>query len=141
MVVHDYGPGRVMITLHAEVSADDDIMEIHDVIDRIEAELFIKTNALATIHMDPIAINDEHVNSFKTKVTEVLREIDPIISFHDFRIVEGSTHTNVIFDVLIPFNYKMTDIELRKLIREKINQADPTCFAVIQIDKDYIAHK
>lgn len=141
MIVHDYGPGRVMISLHAEVSSTADIMETHDVIDCIEAELFRETGAQTTIHMDPIVVNDEKVEATKQELTAILKKIDERISFHDFRMVDGPTHTNLIFDVLVPFNLKIDDVELRKQIRNEITAYNPSYFAVIQVDKNYLGQK
>ncbi len=120
LVVHDYGPGRVMISLHAEVPYKEDIMVIHDEIDIIEAELRMKLNCEAVIHMDPVVTDDEEINTTKEKVAELIKAIDPILQFHDFRMVKGPTHTNLIFDVVAPFKYRLNDEELKKMVATKI---------------------
>ncbi len=138
LVVHNYGPGRVMISLHAEVPADKDILEIHDVIDVTEYELAMKLNCEAVIHMDPICVNDENTMCMKKEVAEYVKTIDDSLSIHDFRMVEGNTHTNLIFDLVIPFKYKGNDDEVVKNIQEKIHEEHSNYFAVIKVDKSYV---
>ena len=138
LIVHDYGPGRLMISLHAEVSADGDILEIHDQIDHIEQELQEKLNCAATIHMDPIVTNDAEVTEMKNKVYNIVRTMDEHFTLHDFRMVTGPTHTNVIFDVVVPYNSKLTDVEVVTQLKSKINAIPGgTYFAVIQVDRSY----
>lgn len=139
LVVHDYGPGRCMISLHAEVPASGNILEIHDEIDNIEFELRQKLNCEAVIHMDPIQTDNEEVNKLKEIVDEVLSEIDPVIKFHDFRVVFGNTHTNLIFDVVVPHKYKLTDEDVKKTIFTKINEKNNKLFSVVTVDKDYVS--
>jgi len=140
LVVHDYGPGRLMITLHAEVSADGDFLYIHDVIDNIEEELKAKLNCEATIHMDPVAVNDEKVQSLRRTVARRMAELfGPESSIHDFRMVEGHTHTNVIFDILIPRGYKHSESTVAEMAKENILQMDKGQYrAVVKIDRSYI---
>lgn len=138
LIVHDYGPGRVMISLHAEVSADGDLFQIHDEIDNIEHELQERLNCAATIHMDPIVTNDEEVVHMRQTVQELVKQTDPHFKMHDFRMVKGPTHTNLIFDVVVPYNNKHTDVEIMKNLKEKIRKLEHgQYFAVIQIDHDY----
>ena len=124
MIVHDYGPGRCIISLHAEVPCDEDILKAHDAIDLIEKELGNKFNCMATIHMDPIAIDDEYTLDLKVKVADKMCEINPEFSIHDFRIVHGQTHTNVIFDLVIPHSCKADRSELQKTAHAKISAID-----------------
>ena len=138
LVVHDYGPGRVMITLHAEVPADHNIMDIHDEIDLIEVELREKLGCEATIHMDPIDMNDTTVMETREKVTQLVRLIDETITIHDFRMVTGPTHTNVIFDAVVPFAFRLSDKEVEERIKDAVRTLDGNYFAVIQIDKSYV---
>ena len=138
LVVHDYGPGRTMISLHAEVPADADILEMHDAIDRIEKELRDNLRCDAVIHMDPIATDDEAVHALRVQVEALLKEIHCQITIHDFRMVVGNTHTNLIFDAVIPFECKECDKEMKKLIGEKISTLDPNYFAVVEIDRSYV---
>lgn len=138
LIVHDYGPGRLMISLHAEVSSKENICEIHDLIDNIEKELSDKNNCAAVIHLDPVDTDDELVSTLKNKVTDRIRtEISDIITVHDFRIVSGPTHTNLIFDVVVPFKFSLTDDELTKRIKQIVHDMNSQYFAVINIDKDY----
>ena len=137
LIIHDYGPGRKVISLHAEVSADDNILEIHDVIDLIEMELKAKFHCLATIHMDPIKLNCEFTNNLKSYLKNILKSIDSSLSFHDFRIVSGPTHTNLIFDVVMPYDFKLKPDELKSLIKEKVSTLNENYFCVINIDKDF----
>lgn len=97
LIVHDYGPGRQVVSLHAEVAAEGNLLETHDVIDNVENELRSKLGCDATIHMDPVVTTDEHVRELKDAVTEIVQGIDGVISLHDFRVVTGPTHTNLIF--------------------------------------------
>lgn len=137
LIVHNYGPGRVLISLHAEVPADGDILTMHDMIDLIEHELRDSLHCNAVIHMDPISTNDEETNHLKQMVAGYLAEIDNALTMHDFRIVQGPTHTNVIFDVVAPYKFRMTDGELIKMITDKIQTENPNYFTVIEVDKKY----
>ena len=141
MIVHNYGPGRVFISLHAEVPSDGNFVDIHDTIDNIEHDIMRETGCLATIHMDPVDVRDELTNQMKAKVGEIISEIDEQIPFHDFRMVSGPTHTNVIFDIVIPYNYKYSDEEIVSIIADKIHETNERFFAVIDVDKDFVDHK
>lgn len=138
LIVHDYGPARTMISLHAEVSADADLLETHDMIDNIEKELREALNCDAVIHMDPIATNDEQTNSVRAKVASLVTCIDPALTIHDFRMVTGPTHTNVIFDVVVPFDLKKSDDEIRASVEKIVKSIDESYFSVINIDKSYV---
>ena len=137
LVVHDYGPGRVMISLHAEVPHTEDILVIHDEIDNIEEELGDKLNCEAVIHMDPIIMDDEKVNEVKEYVCKIVHQVGEELNFHDFRMVSGNSHTNLIFDVVVPFKYKMSDEVIKKAIQEAIWVNYPRYNAVIHIDHAY----
>lgn len=139
LIVHDYGPGRQMISLHAEVPAEGDILEIHDVIDNVENELRAKLGCDATIHMDPIVTSDEHIGELKATVTDIITGIDEAVSMHDFRVVTGPTHTNLIFDVLVPFKFYISDDEMIMMIQEKVKQRiGKNYYVVIKVDKAYV---
>lgn len=138
LIVHDYGPARTMISLHAEVSADADLLETHDMIDNIEKELREALSCDAVIHMDPIATNDELTNSVRAKVASLVTCIDPALTIHDFRMVTGPTHTNVIFDVVVPFDLKKSDDEIRASVEKIVKSIDESYFSVINIDKSYV---
>jgi hypothetical protein len=138
LIVHNYGPGRVLISLHAEVPADGDILVLHDLIDTIEHELYSTLNCHAVIHMDPVQVGDEKTMQLKEQVKGYLGEIDPSLTMHDFRIVAGPTHTNLIFDVVTPYGYKLSDSELVAEITKKIQADNPNYFAVIEVDKQMV---
>ena len=138
LVVHDYGPGRVMISLHAEGPAHGDILELHDEIDNVEKELHDKLGCEAVIHMDPVVTNDETVNEAHRRVEELVRGIDESISIHDFRMVTGPTHTNVIFDAVVPYSCHLSDKEAEEKIKKAVRTLDEHYFAVVQIDKSYV---
>lgn len=134
LVVHDYGPGRLMITLHAEVDGSRDIFDIHDEIDVIEAELGEKFNCVAVIHMDPIDIHSEEVKDFNALVKNVVKEIDESLSIHDLRIVPGPTHTNIVFDLVKPYECSYTDADISKLVFTKVHEQRNDCFCVIKVE-------
>ncbi len=138
MMVHDYGPGHVMATLHAEVSLDANMADTHDVIDDVEREIMAKYRVLTTIHMDPIATNDERVNARKAQMLALAQDIDPEITLHDFRMTEGSTHTNLIFDLMVPRSCPLSDEEVRKEMFRRARELDPTFYTVIQIDHPFV---
>lgn len=137
LIVHDYGPGRCMISLHAEVPAKGDILTLHDEIDNIERELSEKLGCVAVIHMDPIETDNENAVRLKDLASLVCHEIYEDMKLHDFRIVEGNTHTNLIFDVVVPHGFSLSDSELKKTIDEKIKMHDEKLFTVVTVDKDY----
>lgn len=139
LVVHDYGPGRMMMSLHAEVPAEGSVLELHDMIDNIERELMEKFNCEAVVHMDPVASNDEQTERLKVITRGILDGIDPGLKMHDFRIVPGPTHTNVIFDIVVPFKYSMQDAELKAAISDKLSkETGGHCCAVINVDRSYV---
>ncbi|MCD8323833.1 MAG: cation diffusion facilitator family transporter [Clostridiales bacterium] len=138
LIVHDYGPGRQMISLHAEVQAEGDILKLHDAIDNIEHELKRELRCDAVIHMDPVVTMDEQVQLLKEKTISLVHAIDPKISMHDFRVVAGPTHVNLIFDVLVPFQYHLTDKQLTEKIKEAVKaELGEEYFCAINVDKGY----
>lgn len=137
LIVHDYGPGRVMVSLHAEVDSRGNIMEIHDMIDNIEKELAKECHCEAVIHMDPILVNDPLTDSLHSRIESILKTLDPSVKLHDFRVVPGPTHTNIIFDVLLPFEFKMSDEEVVHYLQKRIHDIDDSYYGVIQVDKAY----
>ncbi len=138
LLVHDYGPGRMMISLHAEVPANGDIMELHDTIDNIEKRLKEVLGCEAVIHMDPVVVDDDVTNRMKRLTGLIVKGIDEHLTMHDFRMVQGPTHTNLIFDVVVPFEFKMTDQEVSAAIEKNVRNLPGNHFAVINIDKPYI---
>ena len=137
LVVHDYGPGRCMISLHAEVPAHGDIMEMHDVIDNIEKELAEKLHCQAVIHMDPIVTDDASVGVLRRQIAEVVKQVDPRMTIHDFRMVQGTTHTNLIFDAVLPFSSGKTPEQAAEEIRQRVRQLNGTYFAVVTVEHSY----
>lgn len=138
LMVHDYGPGRCIISLHAEVPASGNILDIHDEIDNLEKELGEKLGCIAVIHMDPIQTDNETVIALKEIAVRACSEIYDGMKLHDFRIVEGNSHTNLIFDVVVPHAFKMSDTEIKQKIQEKINAQDKKLFTVVTVDKDFV---
>lgn len=135
LVVHNYGVGHVIAALHVEVDGKADVFETHDMIDNIERKLRHNCGIEATIHMDPIVTDDVRVTLLRTRVEAAVQAVDPALRIHDFRFVEGTTHSNLIFDVAVPFELRRTDEELRRAIASQISRLDPTYFAVITIDR------
>ena len=135
LAVHDYGAGRVMISLHAEVPSSGDIMALHDVIDTIERDLQDELNCSAVIHMDPISTDDALISATRNLVKERIHEaISPEISIHDFRMVPGPTHTNVIFDAVVPYEFPKSDAQVQEEISRLVRAIEGDYFAVVTID-------
>ena len=138
MVIHNYGPGRIMVSLHAEVPGNLDIYKIHDEIDLIERELKSKYHCEVVIHMDPIAVDNKKVMGLRKEVEALVKQMDEVLSIHDFRMVEGPTHTNLIFDVVVPQGYPKTDEEVSDEISGMIESKWKNYHAVIKMEKRYI---
>lgn len=137
LVVHNYGPGRVMLSVHVEVPAAGDILVLHDMIDTIEHNLAKELRCSAVIHMDPVCSDDVLTNEIKGQVAAIIKNMEGRITFHDFRIVHGPTHTNLIFDVVVPYDYGMTDEEVADYIRKQVTRINENYFVVIEVDKAY----
>ena len=135
MVVHNYGPGRIIASLHIEVDGSVNVFETHDMIDTIEKDLRENCGIEATIHMDPIVTDDEQVTALRAKTAEAVKKIHPSMQIHDFRFVAGATHTNLIFDVVVPFEVKMSEAEVKAAVAEKVKEIDPTYCVVIEVDR------
>ncbi len=138
MIVHDYGPGRVFVTVHAEIPYEMDMLKAHDIIDMAEHKVSQKFNCGITIHMDPVVTDDASINELKSVSQQVIHNIDPQISMHDFRVVTGPHRTNLIFDIVIPFGYSIPDEVLKKKIRDGIFAVKDNCYANVTIDKSYL---
>ena len=137
LIVNDYGPGRKIVSLHAEIPADANIWEAHDLIDNIEQEINATLGCIAVIHMDPIVTNDEAIVALRSAIKEEVKTIHPDLTIHDFRAVPGPTHTNVIFDAVLPFDSKLTEEEAAEAIRTLVAEQHKGVRAVIQIDRSY----
>lgn len=137
LIIHDYGPGRLFASAHAEVPADIDILASHDTIDLIERDIGREFNMLISIHLDPVITNDERINALKQQAQEVVKSIDPAFSIHDFRVVDGPTHTNLIFDTVVPISNKLRDYEINNLICEKLSKIDERYFCVVTVEYSF----
>lgn len=137
LVIHDYGPGRCHVSLHAEVDGEGNIYELHEAIDRAMSELDHKLSCFSVIHMDPVDTKNERLAEMREETVQLLRSIDPVLSLHDFRMVPGKHRTNLVFDVLVPFGYKLSDEDVRKAVRAAVEERHPDCRCIIQIDKSY----
>lgn len=138
LVLHSYGHSKVIGSLHAEVPSDVDIMHSHDTIDLIERDIKEKLGIEISIHMDPILMNDPLTNELKELTAKVIGGISSEITFHDFRVVTGKTHTNLIFDIVVPRASLLKDDEIKALIDKKIKEENDTYFTVINIDRSYV---
>ena len=136
LIVHNYGPGRILISLHAEVPADRDILTLHEVVDAAEHELKNRLSCHAVIHMDPVQVGDQETERLKDLTKKCLLEIDPVLTMHDFRIVSGANRTKLIFDVAVPYDFPMPDEALAALIDGKLKAHSPNYTAVVDIDKN-----
>ena len=138
LMVHDYGPGRLYVSLHAEVPASGDILALYDVVDSAERELASELGCLATIHMDPVVSDDGLTAETRERVAAIVRLIDPGITIHDFRMVPGPTHTNVIFDAVVPYGCPLSDQEVARRVQEGVRALDGNYFAVVEVEKSYV---
>ena len=135
MVVHSYGPGQTIVTLHIEVDGEKSVFDSHDMIDMIERRLNSELGIHSNIHMDPIVTNDEEVKCMRAVVKSLVKEIDVRLDIHDFRFVRGTTHTNLIFDINAPFELKMSDAEIKAEISRRIALYNSDYFTVTTVDR------
>ena len=138
LVVHDYGPCRCMISLHGEVPANGDIIALHDLIDHIEKELEEKLGCEAVIHMDPLETDNEIIKEMKHELLTHINSELPGVSIHDFRMVQGPTHTNLIFDAVVPYGASMTNEEIQEALEKLVLKHWEKCFAVVHVEQSYI---
>lgn len=138
LIVHNYGFGKVLVSLHAEVPCNINILKIHEIIDTIERDIKNELNCEIVIHMDPIATDDKTVNSTKGDIEIIVKSIDTRLSIHDFRMVQAESFTNLIFDLVVPHKFELNDEELRKLVNEKIKELNPLYRVVLNIDKMFL---
>ena len=137
LVIHNYGPNKTFASIHAEVDAKVDVMISHDLMDVIERDVRENHGIDLTIHMDPINIDDEETISVKEKVIEIVKRLDETLTIHDFRMVKGVTHTNVLFDIAIPLKFKMSKVELKKYLENELKEINDKYMLVLQIDQMY----
>lgn len=138
MIFHDYGPASRFLTLHAEVDASKDIIYLHDNIDNIENYILGKYGILTTIHMDPVILNDPELNKYKQMILDVVKDIDSNYSIHDFRIIKGTTHTNLVFDLLLPTSETKDHGLIRKELNEKVRAINPNLNLSVKIEHGFI---
>lgn len=138
LIIHNYGPGRCFITVHAEVPASGDVLKSHELIDRVEDEFLRETNMPLTIHMDPVVVDDPQVNAARAKMAVVLKQIHPSLTFHDFRMVPGESRSNLLFDVVAGYDLGMDDMEIKRAVRERAQAINPTWYTIVKIDRDYV---
>ncbi len=139
VIVHDYGPGRLLASAHVEVDAKGNILEIHDLVDLLEKRILTEMGIPITLHMDPVDHDNPQTLAYRQKISEILTDISELLSLHDFRVVYGKTHTNLIFDISVPSHLSMTDAEITQLIEKGLKETTKdTVFLVIQYDRFYL---
>lgn len=136
MMLHNYGPNKIFASAHVEVDSSKDIFETHDHIDNIEREVKENMNIDLVLHMDPVKVNDPETELYRAKVVKAIHQIDPKWGFHDFRIVSGPTHVNLVFDLVIPFEEKYSQEEIEDMLLKHI-QSDKKIYFVLTIDHPY----
>ena len=136
LIVHNYGPGRCIVSLHAEVPCDRDILHSHEIVDAVERLLSEKLNIIACIHMDPVDTKDERVVDLRRMTATIVNAVDPSLSMHDFRVVFGEQRSNLIFDLVVPYAVKEV-APLQAEIERRVQEADPHLFAVITVDREW----
>lgn len=135
LFIHNYGAGRCFATFHAEVDGKKDIFTTHDAVDNIEKGVFNKFGVQCTIHLDPIVTDDAEITALKKEVEVAVSDINPEFTIHDFRVVPGDTHSNLIFDMLVPFHCKLHDDEIKRKTDERVKRISSKYFTVITIDR------
>ncbi|MDE7263228.1 MAG: cation diffusion facilitator family transporter [Anaeroplasmataceae bacterium] len=138
LVCHMYGPTKCFMTLHVEVDANQKMLVVHDAIDNLERKIKEEFGVELTIHMDPIEIDNEEINGLRKRVKEVVHEISPKLSMHDFRVVVGHTHTNIIFDLVRPYKFELSESQILRLLQDKITDEGKQYYFVVQFDYEYI---
>lgn len=137
LIIHDYGPGRKFASAHAEVSSLDDIMDVHDVIDLAERDILNEYGLIISIHTDPIVTDDERINQLKEMTIKIVKEISEEMSIHDFRVVDGPSHTNLIFDLIAPHKFHLSNSEIIHTVEEKLSKIDERYFVVITVEHSF----
>ena len=137
VMCHSYGPTKIFMTIHVEVDKDVDVSTSHDLIDVIENQVGLKNNMLITIHMDPIDTKSPIVKQLRENLSKMLKKLNNRLTFHDFRIVKGDTHTNILFDVVVPFDIKLSEKEIYDYLDSEFKKINPYYFLVVKVDRDY----
>ncbi len=138
LIIHDYGPGRRIASVHAEVPSDVDLIEIHDIIDNVEIEILDELGILMCIHMDPLVLGDERINSYRELTDEIISSFGKGYAFHDFRMVQGPTHTNLLFDLVVPAEERTSDKEILDAVKAKFKEKDKTINIVARVEHSYV---
>lgn len=138
LIVHNYGPGRIIASAHAEVPCNADILEVHEVIDKVEKRISKELNLMICIHMDPIAVDNEQINEYKQMMKSIIKNYDADFSFHDFRVVEGRNRTNFIFDLVIPHKYPKSSSEIISDLQKEIKEKNETVFLVVTVEHSFV---
>lgn len=138
LVCHMYGPTKCFMTIHVEVDSRGDLLEMHDVMDNIEKKVFQKFGVLLTVHMDPIQLDNEEINELRVRVTNAVKEISCRLSIHDFRVVIGPTHTNILFDMVVPFKFELTPDEILQKLDDMIKDEGKQYYFVVEIDRQFV---
>ena len=137
IIVHSYGPTKIFATVHIEVDSEVDVLVSHDLADNIERDFFKDMNILLVCHLDPVKLSDPETNILKNDLTELLHAYNPALSLHDFRVVVGVSHTNVIFDVVIPFDLQNAERDIINLVNDKLASYGKKYYAIIEFDKNF----
>ncbi|MBR4941934.1 MAG: cation transporter, partial [Clostridia bacterium] len=137
LMVHDYGPGRLMVSLHAEVPEDSDVIAVHEMIDAIEVRLGEELGCHTVIHMDPVAVDDIELDSVKSEIIKIVSAWGDGFSIHDFRMVRGEARTNIIFDVVLPFESDMTEAQVKETLALAVKGIDKRYWAVVNVDRPF----
>lgn len=138
LIVHDYGPGRIIASAHAEVPSNIDVMKLHDIIDNVESKINKELGIIMCIHMDPIVVDDKEVDRYKALAKEIIEDYDSDFTFHDFRVVKGETHTNLIFDLIIPFCDDSEKAKISADLTKRFKEKDPSLELVMVIEHSFI---
>ena len=138
MMIHDYGPGRKIVSFHAEVPANSDICKAHDIIDQMEQDILEEFNCITTIHMDPIVVDNEEINEMREITENIVKTINSEYSIHDFRMTDGGGRINLIFDLVVPREDNVDKEKLKKNIQEKIHNTNPKYYAVPKIECSFV---
>lgn len=137
IMIHDYGPGRKIVSFHAEVPADGNICEVHDIIDGIEQEMYNKFGCITTIHMDPIVVDNEEINNMKKTVERLVKNIDEEYTIHDFRMTNGGKRINLIFDLVVPYGKETDFAQIEKSVKEQIHSINEKYYAVVKVEHSF----
>ena len=139
LVIHSYGPGKIFATIHVEVDSEESIIVTHDIMDNIEKDFKDELGIALTIHMDPIVVGDPLVDALQTKVVQAIHKLDKDLKIHDFRVVKGFSHTNILFDCIVPFEKDHSEESLKEYLMKEIVPEKEIYFYVIQIDRPFVS--